>query len=66
MKHYLQCPFCSCLHEYRKDDIVIAFFCPYLDGVIHFDFFTKERIAEHKKEAEPKSWSNIFRRGGLP
>lgn len=65
MKHFLTCPFCDCLHEFKKD-IVIAFFCPFLDGVIHFEFFTKERIEEHKKEAEPKSWKNIFRKGVSP
>ena len=64
MKHFLDCFFCGELHEFKKSDGVIAFLCPFLNGVIHLDFHSKEDIERHKKEAEPKSWKNIFRKRG--
>ena len=66
MKHFLQCPFCHSLHHYKQSDGVIAFACGFLNGIVHWDFYSKEDIEKHKKEAEPKtSWKNIFRKKGV-
>ena len=66
MKGYISCFICGELHEYKKSDGVIAFACDFLGGIIHWDFYSKEDIEKHKKEAEPKtSWKNIFRKKGV-
>lgn len=66
-KHFLQCPMCGELHHFKIDHNVLAFACDFLEGVVHWDFYSKEEIERHKKEAEPKGGNNIFRKkGGEP
>ena len=60
MKGIIQCPICGHNHDYKINHQVLAFACSFLNGVIHLPFYSTQDIAEHKKEAEPKTWKNLF------
>lgn len=64
MKGFIRCLVCDELHPFKKAHGVIAFPCPFLDGVIHLPFHSVEDIEKHKKEAEPKGHTNFFRQKG--
>lgn len=63
MKGVIQCPVCQELHHYKIAHQVLAFPCDFLNGVIHLTFYSAQDIAEYKKEAEPRSLKNTFRKG---
>mgnify|MGYP001600451181 FL=1 len=60
MKGIISCFVCGENHDYKISHQVLAFACPFLGGIFHFNFYTKEDIEKHKKEAEPKR-----RKGGF-
>jgi len=62
MKGIIQCPVCQELHHYKISHQVLAFACPFLNGVIHLPFYSAKDIEEHKKEAEPKGWKSVFKK----
>jgi len=62
MKGVIQCPVCGHNHDYKISHQVLAFACSFLNGVIHLPFYSAKEIEEHKKEAEPKGWKNLFER----
>ena len=62
LEHFIVCPICQELHHYKISHQVLAFACPFLNGVIHLNFYSAKDIEEHKKEAEPKTWKNLFER----
>jgi len=60
MKGIIQCPICGLIHDYKISHQVLAFACPFLNGIIHLPFYSAKDIEEHKEEAEPKTWKNLF------
>lgn len=64
--HFIKCPVCGELHKFKTDHGVLAFVCSFLNGAIHLPFYSAKDIEDHKKEAEPKSLKNIFKKGGDP
>ncbi len=51
MKGVIQCPVCGLVHDYKISHQVLAFACPFLNGVIHLNFYSAKEIEEHKKGA---------------